>query len=498
MGKERNKCCKSGYVVRDTNAAVKPLLPMPANIVTMIKEDIPHFSSSSALYNRMMSIADTELENGRGGKAEQRGGESAYTINGCVTYYLRKDALLGRGGLSYFTYDGLSRLQSHAADVNQAQSAESTTRHGPRAKVTYLSTLFEGLQRDNPYCSELRRIGDKVVRVDEHGAPVVSLSTHLSASINGESNFFEVAAFSADNARANRSFKYRLKGVNVHLQARDTRVEALVFPLLFYHGERGYNPHNCRELPFNDYMRARMLMPEPGWESPSRLRPEEIPGWHSSQPLVMKSNRFQHLARLASVYVVETVSRAQDYRLGWHRGEGRATIFGVKNTTAAPPEDDRADSNDSSSSDDGDTCSDASSDSAASAAPARWDVDEDRQTFAHTSPSFLADSFTGSPRHLKSLAQNALVIVSELGAPTAFITLTCNAKDPAILARCFEGQSAFDRADIVTQVFHAKLSAFLHNLRHGKYLGGKVSYCMVVIEYQVCTNYYFICGLTVN
>lgn len=482
MGKERNKCCKGGYVVHDAAAAVRPLLPMPAEVVNMIKSNIPHFSSSSALYNRMLSIADTQLENGRGGKAEQRGGESAYTINGCVTYFMRKDALLGKGGLSYYTYDGLSRLADHAADVNQAQSAASLARHGPRAKVAYLSTLFGALKEANPYCSELRRVGDRIVRVDEHGIPAVRLTTHLTATINGENNFFEVAAFTADNARANRSFQYRLKGINVHLNARDARVEALVFPLLFFRGEGGYEPRRHRELPFNDYMRARLLMPEPGWESPSRLQPSDVPGWHSAEPFIMKSNRFQHLARLASVYVAETVSRAQDYRLGWHRGVGRATIFGMKNTTAAPADSD-GDYDERNNHDNGE-CSNLQADSGSAR---RGEIDEDRETFAHSSPSFLAESFTGSPRHLKKLAQNALVIVSELGPPTVFITLTCNAKDPVILARCFEGQSAFDRAEIVTQVFHAKLSAFLHNLRHGKYLGGRVSYLMYVIEYQVCT-----------
>jgi hypothetical protein len=38
--------------------------------------------------------------------------------------------------------------------------------------------------------------------------------------------------------------------------------------------------------------------------------------------------------------------------------------------------------------------------------------------------TFLPSSFHGGPRHLKSLANNALTVVSELGATTFFITGT--------------------------------------------------------------------------
>ena len=47
------------------------------------------------------------------------------------------------------------------------------------------------------------------------------------------------------------------------------------------------------------------------------------------------------------------------------------------------------------------------------------------------------------------------------------------------------GQTAFDRPDIVTRVFHQRLEAFLANLRAGKYFGThRVVYILRVIEYQ--------------
>jgi hypothetical protein len=59
-------------------------------------------------------------------------------------------------------------------------------------------------------------------------------------------------------------------------------------------------------------------------------------------------------------------------------------------------------------------------------------VDPEREVFSNTSKLFLADSITGSPRHLKALARNAFTVVSELGALTVFITLTCNPKWPEL------------------------------------------------------------------
>ena len=46
--------------------------------------------------------------------------------------------------------------------------------------------------------------------------------------------------------------------------------------------------------------------------------------------------------------------------------------------------------------------------------------------------SYLPGSVHGSPRHMASLARNALVLVSEFGCPHVFITLTCNPKWPEI------------------------------------------------------------------
>jgi len=108
-----------------------------------------------------------------------------------------------------------------------------------------------------------------------------------------------------------------------------------------------------------------------------------------------------------------------------------------------------------------------------------------------TSKTFLGSNFHGSRRHLRNLATNGLIVVSEFGEPHLFITLTCNTEWPEIKDHLFYGQTAFDRyfinivltvyiieqffnitvysPDVTVQVFNSRLKAFLHNLRAGKY-----------------------------
>ncbi len=100
-------------------------------------------------------------------------------------------------------------------------------------------------------------------------------------------------------------------------------------------------------------------------------------------------------------------------------------------------------------------------------------------------PSFLSQSFHGSRRNLQKLVKNALAIVTELGKPTLFLTVTCNPKQSEITSRLLEGQSAFDRPDIITvPIFHAKLKALINNLKYQKYFREELVYEMRSIEYQ--------------
>jgi hypothetical protein len=195
---------------------------------------------------------------------------------------------------------------------------------------------------------------------------------------------------------------------------------------------------------------------------------DEISGEHTLQLMTKESadgyrmlstNRFQLLARAKQYYLVEAISRHQDKALDFQK-KNQNKIFGhISNQRESNEYDEER--------------------------RLFQDRDNEREVFDYSNPTFLADSFTGSPRHLKSLAFNALRIVEEYDKPTVFITLTVNTRWPEIQERLFRGQTAFDREDIVCRVFKQRLKAFLFNLRAGKYFGGaKVVYELHVIEYQ--------------
>jgi hypothetical protein len=99
--------------------------------------------------------------------------------------------------------------------------------------------------------------------------------------------------------------------------------------------------------------------------------------------------------------------------------------------------------------------------------------------------SFLSQSHHGSRRHLRSLASNALTIVSEYGKPSVFITLTCNPMWDEIQEMLLPGQTAFDRPELVCQVFKHRLSAVLHNIRNGKYFDDEDIYCDITVRRTV-------------
>ncbi|CAK9291252.1 unnamed protein product [Gordionus sp. m RMFG-2023] len=59
----------------------------------------------------------------------------------------------------------------------------------------------------------------------------------------------------------------------------------------------------------------------------------------------------------------------------------------------------------------------------------------------------LPSSFTGGPRHMHQLYQDAMAIVRCFGKPSLFITFTCNPKWIEIMLELFTHQTPNDRPD---------------------------------------------------
>ena len=95
----------------------------------------------------------------------------------------------------------------------------------------------------------------------------------------------------------------------------------------------------------------------------------------------------------------------------------------------------------------------------------------------------LPASITGSPRWYVEQLMDAMAIVRVFGKPTLFNTFTCNPYWDDIVNSLEEGESAYDRPDIVARVFNAKLAAMMDALVKQSILG-EVVYWVYTIEWQ--------------
>jgi len=95
----------------------------------------------------------------------------------------------------------------------------------------------------------------------------------------------------------------------------------------------------------------------------------------------------------------------------------------------------------------------------------------------------LPSSFTGGPRFMVQLYQDAMAICRSFRLPSYFITFTCNPNWPEIQAELLPGQRATDRPDLVTRMFCMKLSVLIKDLMKDEVFGPTVAQ-IHVIEFQ--------------
>ena len=95
----------------------------------------------------------------------------------------------------------------------------------------------------------------------------------------------------------------------------------------------------------------------------------------------------------------------------------------------------------------------------------------------------LPPSFTGGPRYMLALHQDAMAIVRKLGKPDLFITMTCNPKWKEITDELLPGQTAQDRFDLCCRVFRMKLKIMV-DLIIKKKIFGNIKGRVYVVEFQ--------------
>jgi len=95
----------------------------------------------------------------------------------------------------------------------------------------------------------------------------------------------------------------------------------------------------------------------------------------------------------------------------------------------------------------------------------------------------LPSSFTGGPRFMQQLYQNAMAISRFFGKPTLFITFTANPNWREIQNELLPGQTAADRPDLVARVYNLKHRELLHDL-NTRNIFGRYKGIVRTIKYQ--------------
>ena len=320
-----------------------------------------------------------------------------------------------------------------------------------------LTKICEGLWDENPYFIDLRFLGVEA-RERVRGNVIVP-------RMIDQARHFDVCSVVNNRQTGKMILRVQTHGYSVsHVNLDSEKVEGLCFPLLFPHGERGYtNVYKPRLTP-DEYVMSRLLRPEkllngkymtakadygPYQNVDSRtgepfhddadldeVNLYKVPGVVIRREL--RVNRFMLMSRLAQYWVMDFYSRVLDQRMSAVRKlRGRIMMGQTRHQSANLTEDEEDERR----------------------AAGFHDVNDEQNE------SYLPGSVHGSPRHMASLARNALVLVSEYGCPHVFITLTCNPKWPEIVSQLVHGQTAFDRPDLTGVVFKSRLDQFKMNLR---------------------------------
>ena len=95
----------------------------------------------------------------------------------------------------------------------------------------------------------------------------------------------------------------------------------------------------------------------------------------------------------------------------------------------------------------------------------------------------LPSSFTLGPRFIQKCLQDTLTLLRIHKGSDLFITFTANPNWCEITEALLPGQSASDRPDIVTHVFHLKVTSLLDDIMNKKIFGEGVAY-VYMVEYQ--------------
>ena len=83
----------------------------------------------------------------------------------------------------------------------------------------------------------------------------------------------------------------------------------------------------------------------------------------------------------------------------------------------------------------------------------------------------LPPTFKGSPRFYLECFHDGMAITQTYGKPSLFITFTATSHWPEVKKSLSEGETGYDRPDVICRVFNQKLSELMDDLTKKHVLG---------------------------
>jgi hypothetical protein len=354
-------CCYGGKALAQDSWP--SLSHLPSYWVQLFQEELPHFSRSSSIYNNILALASTGVDNERGGGFERNmHGDHAVKLQG-RTYHTFPRAQAGSdmtGGLSYFIFDDVDAMINHVERINEGTAArqynsneeqaadrgelQRSNRYIETVRHDIIQRLKADLQVINPFARDLLHMG-RVFKDRDGGLHIYGTLTNseMMAEINNVTNYFEVAHITSNHPGGNKAFFIYFKKSNnmgiaeevdndnidreMYVQKIglfDRRVEPLSYPLLFPHGElgwgRGEYAVQIQDVDFKPYLCSLMLRPEniindDGVSVPFLLK-AVIQNDDDNGQRMIHCNRFQAASRLGQVsYIISFISYHNNTKL---------------------------------------------------------------------------------------------------------------------------------------------------------------------------------------
>ncbi|KAL0860565.1 hypothetical protein ABMA27_009936 [Loxostege sticticalis] len=419
-GESKGMCCSDGKV------RLEPFLQPQQPLKSLLYGDHPesrHFLKSIRAYNSAFQMTSFGAK-----QVSEPGFMPTFKVQGQVYH------LIG----SLLPEDSPQFLQIYFIS-NYQEQANVRQQHVPNLNSEIVRELQTMLHSVNPYVASFKSALESV-RGSDHGNYkfVINADRRPAASHLGRYNApstNEVAVLLVDQECDKRDVVLRSRENRLQRISETHRAyDALQYPLMFCHGEDGYNfaIHNV----------------DPHTGAPNHNKKTSALQFYSYM-IQLRQNEHIYLHRfkgLFSQFLVDMYAKIETERLVFIRtNQRKLRAENYVDLRDAIQRDSNAD-------------------------------DVGRMVI-------LPSTFTGGPRYMHERTQDAFCYVRKFGGADLFITFTTNPKWPEIVNELLPDQVPSDRHDLVSRVFHLKQKRLIDLLTKDRVFGA-VRCFMYSIEWQ--------------